>query len=126
VTAASALTTSAEAGANAYSLIAGAAKTTATASRNDPLTAQVNGSAHLTAANNVTIRANHSTTQTHSKATNVGGGFVGIGLPTATTTISDSTNAKIGAQAVVMATAGSVTLQATTNDTGVDSYAPAT
>ena len=125
ITATSAQNSSAEAGANAYSLLVAAASTEATALRNSPVVTEVNDNAHLTAANNITISAGNSTTKTHSQSSNDGGGIIGIGLPTAKTTISDSTTATLGANAIVTATAGNFTLEAQTNDTGIDSVAPA-
>src|SRR5262249_36265134 len=104
VTATSAQNTSGEAGANAYSLVVGAARTTAEAPRRHPVTAKVGDPAELTAANDIPITANNSTPRTHSRASNDGGALIGVGLPTATTTIDDSTTARVGARAVVTAT----------------------
>ena len=125
ISATSSQNSSADAAATAGAVV-GVASTEATATRIDPVLAKAGDQTVLAAGHDVSITAENATTQVYAKATNIAGGVAGLGFPTSTATIADSTAAVLGNGATVTAAAGSFTIQAVTHDIGVKSESEAT
>ncbi len=100
-------------------------KTTSTATVQNSVSASVGDNASLTAGQNITISSTNNTINDFGFSTNSSNGFIAAGNPTSSTIDNDQSNASLGQNVTAMATQGNFTLEAISQDDGVEADADA-